>query len=142
MKKETEQEYLLQAIDALEKEVAIISPELKIMAANRFSIEKRGRDILGGSCYRVFYNYSDKCDNCPHNQVVLPGKTEDLKSQSYISLLKNSFSCRPIYSDKKNGLRNVNFGSIEVKTNINGFICFDFLISFNNSVNKNNVLIG
>ncbi len=103
MKQETEQEYLLQAIDALEKEVAIISPELKIMAANRFAIEKRGRDILGGSCYRVFYNYSDKCDNCPHNQVVLPGKAEDLKSQSYISLLKNSFSCRPIYSDKKNG---------------------------------------
>jgi len=102
MKTKLEQEYLLQAIDALEKEVVIISPELKIMAANRFSIKKRGRDILGGSCYRVFYNYSDKCDNCPQNKVVLPGKAEDLKSQSYLSLLKNSFSCRPIYSDKKN----------------------------------------
>ena len=101
MKTENEKKYLLKAVDALEKEIAVISPKFKILAANRFSMEKHGRDIAGGFCYQVFHNRSDQCDNCPQNKVVLPGKVEDLRSQGYISLLEMGLSCRPIYSDGK-----------------------------------------
>ena len=99
MKTGNEKEYLLKAVDAIEIEIAVMSSEFKILAANRFSMEKHGRDIVGGICYQVFHNRSERCDSCPQHQVVLPGKGKDQKFQNCVSLLKRGFSSRPIYSD-------------------------------------------
>ncbi|MBL0732010.1 MAG: PAS domain S-box protein [Desulfosarcina sp.] len=101
MKTENEKEYLLKAVDAIEIEVAVMSPEFKILAANRFSMEKHGRDIVGGICYQVFHNRSERCDSCPQHQVVLPCQGKDQKSQHCVSLIERGFSSRPIYSDGK-----------------------------------------
>ncbi len=70
MHTETETAYLLKAIDSLSRELIVVSPDYKILAANRYTNDLRGSDIVGKSCHEVYFNRSETCDNCPANNLV------------------------------------------------------------------------
>ena len=65
MRTEKEKEYMLKAVDALQRELVVVSPGFEILAANRFSRKRRGMDIVGRPCHQVFFDNIAPCDNCP-----------------------------------------------------------------------------
>ena len=67
-----EQKYLLEAIDALQRELVVISPLQHILAANRFSKDKYGWDMVGKACYAVYYNRESPCQKCPVHDAMRP----------------------------------------------------------------------
>ncbi len=96
---ETEKEYLIRAIDALDREMIVISPDHRILATNRYTIEKRGKNIVGDVCYDVFHERRSPCDDCPARRVLHDGKP--VLKDSYRSLQESEqrVSCYPIYSE-------------------------------------------
>jgi len=57
--------YLLKAMDTFIKEIVVISPALKIIAANPIASETWGPDCIGKPCYTMVYNSTSPCKNCP-----------------------------------------------------------------------------
>jgi two-component system, NtrC family, sensor kinase len=95
MRTDREKEYMLKAIDALQRELIVVSPEFEILAANRYSLESRGMDMIGKSCHSVFSNSIVPCTDCPGNRDALCehpsiGKTAKDK------LIADRVSCYPI----------------------------------------------
>ncbi len=70
MHTELEEAYLLKAIDALKRTFFVVSRDYKILAANKFTQEKRGQDIVGKYCHEVFFDRSDICENCPAKRFL------------------------------------------------------------------------
>ena len=69
MHKESETTYLLKAINTLNREFIVVSPDYKILAANRFTKDLRGAAIVGKSCHEVYFDRPDACDNCPADKL-------------------------------------------------------------------------
>ncbi len=65
MHSDTEKTYLLMAIDSLQREFIVVSTDYKIIAANRYTIDRRGKDIIGNNCHAVFFKTETPCNNCP-----------------------------------------------------------------------------
>ena len=74
---ETEKNYLLEVVETLQREVVVISPSFEVMAANRYAKEKFGTDMVGQSCYEVFFRRSNPCNECPMMHVLQPDKSEE-----------------------------------------------------------------
>jgi PAS domain S-box-containing protein len=64
MHSQTEKQYLLKALDSLKREFIVISKDYKILAANRYSLDLRGKDILGKTCHHVYFDRHAMCDTC------------------------------------------------------------------------------
>lgn len=95
---EAEKEYLIRAIDALDREMIVVSPDHRILATNRFTAEKRGKGIVGSICYDVYFEFSTPCDDCPACRVLHNGKP--ILRHSPKSLQESErVSCYPIYSN-------------------------------------------
>jgi len=94
---EAEKEYLIRAIDALDREMIVVSPDHHILATNRFTAKKRGKDIIGSTCYDIYFEFSTPCDDCPACRVLHNGKPI-LRHSSKSLLESERVSCFPIYS--------------------------------------------
>jgi PAS domain S-box-containing protein len=95
---ESEKEYLIRAIDALDREMIVVSPDHRILATNRYTAEKRGKQIVGSTCYDIYFEFSTPCDDCPACRVLQNGKP--ILRHSPKSLLESErVSCYPIYSN-------------------------------------------
>ena len=70
MRKETEKTYLLKALNSLSREFIVVSPDFKILTANRYTTDLRGSDIIGKFCHEVFFGRLDVCDNCPAGSLL------------------------------------------------------------------------
>ena len=64
MHSKTESSYLLQAIDALNREFIVVSTDYKILAANKYTLDLRGTNILGQPCHKIFFDKDTACDKC------------------------------------------------------------------------------
>ena len=64
MRKEREKEILIKAIDAFRRRLVVVSPEFKILAANRETDGMKHSEISGEYCYKVFYDRTSPCENC------------------------------------------------------------------------------
>ena len=64
MRKEREKEILIKAIDAFRRRLVVVSPEFKILAANRETDGMKHSEISGEYCYKVFYDRNSPCENC------------------------------------------------------------------------------
>jgi len=71
---EIEKNYLIDAIDAFNRRLLIISPDHKILAANNTAMEDHPESIIGKSCYEVIPGCSSPCPNCPADEVLKNGK--------------------------------------------------------------------
>lgn len=95
---EAEKDYLIRAIDALDREMIVVSPDHRILATNRFTAEKRGKGIVGSTCYDIYFEFSTPCDDCPACRVISKGKP--ILRHSPKSLQESErVSCYPIYSE-------------------------------------------
>lgn len=101
---EIEKTYLIDAIDAFNRRLLIISPDHKILAANNTAMEDHPESIIGKSCYEVIPGCSSPCPNCPADEVLKNGKAALRYDQS------NNFSgsmdmlclySYPVYRDNK-----------------------------------------
>lgn len=97
MRTDKEKEYMLKAIDALQRELVVVSPEFEILAANQYSIDSRGTDMIGKSCHGVFSNSQAACPDCPGNQEIHGNQTTIIKPAKE-KLARDRVSCYPILS--------------------------------------------
>lgn len=74
MRTEQEKEYLLKAIDALNREIIVVSPEHHILAANRHAMQKHGNGIIGELCHTVYFACDTECYDCPAPRVLRQGE--------------------------------------------------------------------
>jgi len=63
-------DYLLKAMDALNREIVVISRDLKVLSASRNATDTWGRDIAGKSCHQLFFDRTAPCKNCPAGKAL------------------------------------------------------------------------
>ncbi|MBF0398211.1 MAG: PAS domain-containing protein [Desulfobacterales bacterium] len=86
---EKEKEYLIKAIDSSERQFIIISPDFEVIAANAYTMQLLGTDIIGKHCCEIFYEKSTTCESCPALSVIkthkpsLRFKKEDVLSDDF-----------------------------------------------------------
>ncbi|MFZ3048088.1 MAG: ATP-binding protein [Desulfatirhabdiaceae bacterium] len=98
MRTEAEKDYLIRAIDALEREMIVMSPDFQIVAANRRSMEKRGQDIVGKRCHHIYFKRDEPCEECPAVFTFGQGKPV-LRHLSRRPDETSWVSCYPIFSN-------------------------------------------
>ncbi len=83
MHSKTESSYLLQAIDALNREFIVVSTDYKILAANKYTLNLRGTNILGQPCHKMFFDKNTACDKCLIDAagVTSDSEPEDLRAK-------------------------------------------------------------
>jgi two-component system, NtrC family, sensor kinase len=64
MRSESEIAVLLKAVDAFQRRLLVISPEFKILAANRSLANGDASPLIGSLCHEVFYHRPEPCVNC------------------------------------------------------------------------------
>jgi two-component system NtrC family sensor kinase len=103
MRSETENRYLIKAVDAFRRRLIVISPEFKIMAANCGLESGEEEKVIGHLCHQIFYDRPDPCVNCAVQKSKKTGvPTLHLKSDEYADLEKMScLYAYPIYTDGK-----------------------------------------
>ena len=97
MRSDDEKEYLIQAIDALRRDVLIISPEFRIVAANRHAEEKREGRIIGQVCHRLLYRRESPCNECPAVEAMRTGLPSNMKERFAVNAPPRSLSCFPLF---------------------------------------------
>ncbi|MDA3896653.1 MAG: ATP-binding protein [Desulfobacteraceae bacterium] len=80
---EGEKNFLLEAIDAFNRKLLIISADYKILAANNTAMEGHPESIIGKSCYEVIPGCGTPCPNCPAKEVLKTGKASLRYDQCY-----------------------------------------------------------
>lgn len=80
---EAEKNYLIDAIDAFNRRLLIISPDHIILAANLTAMEGHPENIIGRPCYEVIPGCSGPCPNCPANDALVTGKASLRYDQSF-----------------------------------------------------------
>ena len=61
-------------MDVSDRKYFIVSTEFMVLAANRFTMETHGKDIIGKLCHEVIYKSSHPCRNCPAVIVLKTGE--------------------------------------------------------------------
>lgn len=65
MQTQEEERYLLEAINSLQRELVVIAPDFKVLAANDFAKQKYGQDIVGKLCYDLAIGPCKRLETCP-----------------------------------------------------------------------------
>jgi len=65
MHRQEEERYLLEAINSLQRELVVIAPDFKILAANDFAKEKYGHDMVGRLCHELSIGPCRRLEACP-----------------------------------------------------------------------------
>ncbi len=81
MHSQTGKTYLLKALDSLSREFIVVSTDYKILAANRYTLERRGADIIGKTCHKVFFDQDTVCDLCPADSSCEAPDSEKIRSE-------------------------------------------------------------
>lgn len=95
MRTDREKEDLIKAMDALQRELIVVSPEFQILAANQYSLGIHGSDMIGQSCHDVFFNSIAPCTNCPVNRNALCEHPALIRAAND-KLIADRVSCYPI----------------------------------------------
>jgi two-component system, NtrC family, sensor kinase len=91
-------QYLLRAIDAFNRDVVIITPDFRIVAANRHAAEKWEHRLIGQVCHQAIYDRDAPCDDCPAVEALRTGKPViSDPSTNLVSVIKKGV-CFPILS--------------------------------------------
>jgi len=69
-----EKQFLLDAIDAFNRKILVISSDYEILAANAAALKDRDRNLIGRPCYEVFPGCSQPCHSCPAGEVMRTGR--------------------------------------------------------------------
>lgn len=64
MLSDSEQHYLLKAVEAFRRRMIVISPDFKLLASNSSPAGMQIGDVIGKHCHEVFYERPSPCLNC------------------------------------------------------------------------------
>ncbi|HDI60079.1 MAG TPA: PAS domain-containing protein [Desulfobacteraceae bacterium] len=67
-------QYLIRAIDAFDRDLVIITPDFRIVAANRHAAEKWEHRLIGQICHQAIYDRDAPCDDCPAVEALRTGR--------------------------------------------------------------------
>ena len=70
MRSPTEIDHLLKAVDAFNGRLIVVSPSFQILACNRPVAETDRCEVIGQTCYEVFYGRSSPCLNCSVKEAM------------------------------------------------------------------------
>ena len=70
MRSDTEIQNLIKAIDSLENQLLVVSPDLEILAANAAARVAIGEDCIGRKCFDIFCKKDAPCGDCHIHQVL------------------------------------------------------------------------
>ena len=101
MRSDQEKDYLLRAVDALKRDVVIISPDFRIMAANRHAAAKWEGPLVGQLCHRLFYSQEAPCEDCPAVKAMQTGATVIMNDRIELLAPTKWATCFPIFSDNR-----------------------------------------
>jgi len=90
-------DYLLKAMDALNREIVVISRDLKVLSASRNATDTWGRDIAGKSCHQLFFDRTAPCKNCPAGKAL--HETEPASDDTTAFLGRDRSTCFPVLSN-------------------------------------------
>ncbi len=94
-------QYLVRAIDALKRDVVIITPDFRIVAANRHASDKWENGLIGQVCHKTIYERDVPCDDCPAVEALRTGKAViSHESLKLVSPIKKGI-CFPIFSGSR-----------------------------------------
>jgi two-component system NtrC family sensor kinase len=121
MRSEAEKQYLLRSIDAFKRDLVIITPDYRIVAANRHASDKWEGELVGRICHQEIYQRDTPCEDCPAVEAIRTGKTvAPHRAMALISPVKKGI-CFPIFSgDRIDAVAMVDYdisrlGSLEEK---------------------------
>jgi two-component system, NtrC family, sensor kinase len=100
MRSETENTYLLKAIDSFERRLIVISPGFEILAASRGMEGGADSKAIGQLCHQAFYHRSEPCLGCAVQKSKETGRPAlQPKPEECVDLEKLScLYAYPIYS--------------------------------------------
>jgi len=103
MRSDAEIQNLIKAIDSLENQLLVVSPDLEILAANAAARAAIGEDCIGRKCFDIFCQEGAPCDGC-HIQDVLQAKSGGSSDEAKTAHRQPALSCgevTPIYAEGK-----------------------------------------
>ncbi|KPA12113.1 PAS/PAC sensor signal transduction histidine kinase [Candidatus Magnetomorum sp. HK-1] len=110
---QSEQSFLIRAIDAFQRKIMVIDPNHIILSANQLACDSFEENIIGKNCYEVFHQFTSPCKDCPLDEVMRTGKPA-LKDSNNNALDLLSETCRyfcpMIKSDEIDGVVLLDFG--------------------------------
>ena len=74
MRTDAETENLIKAIDSMARQFFVVSPDLEIIAANAFSMQSGGAELIGKKCFEVFCKKNAPCEKCNLQKAFQKGK--------------------------------------------------------------------
>ncbi len=101
MRPDAQKEILLRALDAFRHDVVIISPDFRIVAANRRAEERWEGRIVGQVCHRLIHRRESPCDECPALEVLRTGRPSIMQERFTVSAAPRSVSCYPIFDQER-----------------------------------------
>ncbi len=93
---------LLDALDAFEDGIYIVSEEFTVEYMNRFMKDLFG-DGVGKKCHKVLLNYENPCDWCNYREIF--EKKETRHSEIYLESVKKNFALSEIPVTNRDGTR-------------------------------------
>ncbi|MBF0327616.1 MAG: PAS domain S-box protein [Nitrospirae bacterium] len=93
-------------LDAIPDSISLISPDYKVLWANRTAAERVGRkpdDIEGQSCYGLWFNEKAPCEECPIRDSIQSGKL----SERHVVRNNRRFDVRAVPALGADGVVNV-----------------------------------
>lgn len=104
MRTDIEKDLLIQAIDSFKRSIIIISPDLKILSANKAVFNSGTPAIrVGRLCHQALYNRDKPCKNCLAKEVMTTKKPAVRQGREGIMSLEK-VSCLysyPIFDNEK-----------------------------------------
>jgi len=103
MRSDTEIQNLIKAIDSLENQLLVVSPDLEILAANAAARMAIGEDCIGRKCFDIFCKEGAPCGGC-HIQKVLQESSHRSANKSKAANQRLALSCgqvTPIINEGK-----------------------------------------
>ncbi|GBC64039.1 PAS domain-containing sensor histidine kinase [Desulfonema ishimotonii] len=88
MRDNKEKEYLIRAIDTFKRQIIVISPDYKILAANEHVKKRFEKNIIDRKCYEVLWDCDAPCEECPVCQIVQAGEPAVLHKTSFLTFKK------------------------------------------------------
>jgi PAS domain S-box-containing protein len=99
---EREKQFLLDAIDAFNRKIVVISRDYEIIAANAAAMQNHSQALIGRPCYEVFTGCSRPCQSCPAHEVLRTGRSSLRYDQWDEEGEKDAMLCLysyPVYDD-------------------------------------------
>jgi len=103
MRSDTEIQNLIKAIDSLENQLLVVSPDLEILAANAAARLAVGEDCIGRKCFDIFCKQDAPCDGCHIQQAILDNSGESAAEPKAANqrLAPSCGQVTPMYTDGK-----------------------------------------